>query len=46
LEAIVLSKPDIRSNLAVPMHSELAQGTLRALIKVAALTVDQFLELL
>jgi predicted RNA binding protein YcfA (HicA-like mRNA interferase family) len=42
----VLTKPDIRSNLTVPMHSELAQGTLRPLIKVAGLAVDQFLELL
>jgi predicted RNA binding protein YcfA (HicA-like mRNA interferase family) len=42
----VLTKPDIRSNLTVPVHSELAQGTLRALIKVGSPTVDEFLELL
>lgn len=42
----VLTKPDIRSNLTVPMHSELAQGNLRALIKVPGPTVDEFLELL
>jgi predicted RNA binding protein YcfA (HicA-like mRNA interferase family) len=42
----VLTKPGIRSNLTVPMHSELAQGTLRALIKVAGLAIDEFLALL
>jgi predicted RNA binding protein YcfA (HicA-like mRNA interferase family) len=43
---LVLTKPGVRSNLTVPMHTELAQGTLRALIKVAGLTVDEFLTLL
>jgi len=32
--------------LVVPDHSEMAKGTLRALIREAGLTVDQFLELL
>lgn len=41
-----MTKPGERANLTVPMHSELAQGTLRALIKIAGLTVDQFLALL
>jgi predicted RNA binding protein YcfA (HicA-like mRNA interferase family) len=36
----------IRANLTVPFHSELAPGTLRALIRVAGLTVDEFLKLL
>ena len=30
----VLTKSGERSNLTVPMHSELAQGTLRGLIKL------------
>jgi len=30
-------------NLTVPLHSELAPGTLRALIRVSGLTVDGFL---
>jgi predicted RNA binding protein YcfA (HicA-like mRNA interferase family) len=43
---LVLTKSGVRSNLTVPMHPELAQGTLRSLIKIAGLTVDEFLELL
>ena len=27
---VVLSKPDVRANLSVPQHKELAPGTLRA----------------
>jgi predicted RNA binding protein YcfA (HicA-like mRNA interferase family) len=42
----ILTKQGVRSNLTVPMHSELAQGTLRALIRISGLTVDEFLELL
>lgn len=42
----ILTKPGERSNLTVPMHAELKQGLLRALIKVAGLTVDEFLALL
>ncbi|MGC2831274.1 MAG: type II toxin-antitoxin system HicA family toxin [Candidatus Acidiferrum sp.] len=43
---VVLSKPDVRANLSVPQHKELAPGTLRALIRAADMTVDQFLQLL
>jgi predicted RNA binding protein YcfA (HicA-like mRNA interferase family) len=43
---VVLSKPGVRANLSVPQHKELAAGTLRALIRVAEMTVEQFLELL
>jgi len=32
--------------LTVPRHSELAKGTLRAIISDAGLTVDEFIELL
>ncbi len=43
---LVLSKPNVRVNLSVPQHKELSTGTLRALIRNAGLTVDEFLELL
>jgi predicted RNA binding protein YcfA (HicA-like mRNA interferase family) len=43
---LVLSKPNVRVNLSVPQHKELSTGTLRALIRNANLTVDEFLELL
>ena len=42
----VLTKLDSRFNLTVPMHPELAAGTLRSLIRTANLTVDEFLALL
>ena len=32
--------------LSIPNHKELAKGTLRALIKEAGLTVEEFIELL
>jgi hypothetical protein len=35
-------KPRIRVNLSIPQHKELARGTLRALIRNAGLTVDEF----
>jgi predicted RNA binding protein YcfA (HicA-like mRNA interferase family) len=43
---VVLVKDGARANLSVPQHRELSVGTLRALIRSAGLTVDQFLELL
>lgn len=43
---VVLSKPNVRTNLSVPQHKELSTGTLRALIRAAEMTVDQFLSLL
>jgi predicted RNA binding protein YcfA (HicA-like mRNA interferase family) len=43
---LVLTKPGIRANLTVPQHSELAPGTIRGIIRVAGLTVDEFLNLL
>jgi len=43
---LVLVKPDVRVNLSIPQHKELSVGTLRALIRSANLTVDEFLELL
>ena len=43
---LVLVKEGVRVNLSIPQHKELSVGTLRALIRSAGLTVDEFLELL
>ncbi len=43
---LVMSRPDTRANLSIPQHKELSTGTLRALIRAAGLSVDEFLELL
>jgi predicted RNA binding protein YcfA (HicA-like mRNA interferase family) len=43
---LVMVKPGVRVNLSVPQHKELSLGTLRALIRHAGLTVDEFLNLL
>jgi predicted RNA binding protein YcfA (HicA-like mRNA interferase family) len=43
---VILTKPRHPATLSVPQHPELAVGTLRALIRQAGLTVDQFLVLL
>jgi len=43
---VVLSKTGLRVNLSIPQHKELSVGTLRALIRNAGITVEEFLELL
>jgi predicted RNA binding protein YcfA (HicA-like mRNA interferase family) len=43
---LVMTKTGQRANLSIPQHKELAPGTLRALIRAAAMTVDEFLALL
>ena len=43
---LVMIKPGVRVNLSIPQHKELSVGTLRALIRNASLTVDEFLKLL
>ncbi|MEA2558828.1 MAG: hypothetical protein QOH06_332 [Acidobacteriota bacterium] len=43
---LVMIKPGVRVNLSIPQHKELSVGTLRALIRSAGLTVEEFLELL
>ena len=40
---IVLVKPGVSTTLSVPNHRELDRGTLRSLIRVAGVTVDEFL---
>ena len=43
---VVMTKAGERANLSIPQHRELSVGTLRALIRAAGLSVDEFLELL
>ena len=43
---VSLVKPGVHANLSVPLHRELDRGTLRKLIKLAGLSVDDFVELL
>jgi predicted RNA binding protein YcfA (HicA-like mRNA interferase family) len=40
---IILTKPGNIATLSVPNHTEVARGTLRALISKAGLTIDEFL---
>ena len=39
---IILVKEGTRATLSVPDHKEVARGTLRALIRAAGLTVEEF----
>jgi predicted RNA binding protein YcfA (HicA-like mRNA interferase family) len=43
---IVLRRENPIDTISVPNHRELRKGTLRAIIKQAGLTVDEFVELL
>jgi len=43
---LVMTKIGKRANLSIPQHRELSVGTLRALIRHAGLTVEEFIELL
>jgi len=43
---ILRQREDPHRRLTVPRHSELAKGTLRAIIRQAGLTVEEFLRLL
>ena len=43
---LVMIKRGVRVNLSIPQHKELSVGTLRALIRLSGLSVDEFLELL
>jgi predicted RNA binding protein YcfA (HicA-like mRNA interferase family) len=43
---VVMTKAGERANLSIPQHKELSVGTLRALIRAAGLSVDEFLEFL
>ena len=43
---VVMTKAGLRVNLSIPQHKELSVGTLRALIRHAGLTIEEFLALL
>ncbi len=43
---VMMTKDGVRINLSVPQHKELSVGTLRKLIRLAGMTVDEFLKLL
>lgn len=43
---MILRRDDPFAQLVVPDHKELDRGTLRAIIRQAGLSVDQFVELL
>ncbi|MGC2638411.1 MAG: type II toxin-antitoxin system HicA family toxin [Acidobacteriaceae bacterium] len=43
---LMMTKAGERANLSVPQHKELSVGTLRALIRAANMTVEEFTELL
>ncbi len=43
---VVMIKSGVRANLSIPQHKELSAGTLRALIRAAGMTVEEFLALL
>jgi len=43
---MILTKSDSIVILSVPLHDELDRGTLRGLIGLAGLTVEEFVELL
>jgi predicted RNA binding protein YcfA (HicA-like mRNA interferase family) len=43
---VSLVKPGVGVNLSVPLHRELDRGTLRKLIRLAGLSVDDFVALL
>ena len=43
---LVMTKPDQRANLSIPQHKELSVSTLRALVRAAGMSVEEFLQLL
>lgn len=43
---VVMVKANVRVNLSIPQHKELSIGTLRALIRNAGLTLEEFLSVL
>ena len=43
---VILIKPGPATSLSVPQHREVAPGTLRALIRAAGMSVDEFVALM
>ena len=42
---VIMLKPGSLVSLSIPQHRELAPGTLRALIRAAGMTVEEFIAL-
>ena len=42
---IIMVRPNHNATLSIPDHREVAKGTLRALIRTAGMTVQEFTEL-
>ena len=42
---LLLTHPGVRATLSIPQHRELDRGLLRALIRSAGMTVDEFASL-
>lgn len=43
---VILRRDDPFAQISVPLHRELDRGTLRAIIRLAGLSVDEFVNLL
>jgi predicted RNA binding protein YcfA (HicA-like mRNA interferase family) len=43
---VIMLKPGNTASLSIPQHRELSPGTLRALIRAAGLSVEEFVALL
>ncbi len=43
---VIMLKAGSNVSLSIPQHGELARGTLRALIRLSQMNVDEFMELL
>lgn len=43
---VIMTKPGSIVSLSIPNHPEIAKGTLRKLIRLAGLTVEEFTQLL
>ncbi len=41
----MMTHPDVAATLSIPQHRELDRGLIRALIRAAGLTVDEFVRL-
>lgn len=42
---VSMVKPGVNANLSVPLHKELDRGTLRKLIRLSGLSVEEFVAL-
>ena len=42
---VMMTHPDARATLSIPQHRELDRGLLRALLRAAGMTVDDFVSL-